>query len=127
MPEGLDTINLKGDQKVILPETSRHLGHLIDGISPIIACVGSQEDFEKAEQLDSLHKHFNKKSGTAVHNVFYDALPSYFRRKNFSSAGYQTYVISIIDDRDKFSKDLFDCTGLIVTGIDKKTKKMFLS
>ncbi len=39
------------------------------------------------------------------------------------NGGYETYVISDVNSKDKFSVGLYDCTGLIIVGEDKKTNK----
>lgn len=44
-------------------------------------------------------------------------------KMGISSGGPNTYVFSKIDDKDKYSDNYFDCTGLLVTGIQRGTNK----
>jgi hypothetical protein len=107
MNEGLNTLKTEG--------------HLIKGIRPIMACVGSFDDFHNSGQKP-LEEVFNEQLDNA-HCVDYRGSIDYFKKRNFLNAGSETYVLSVVDNKNKFSERFFDCTGLIVTGIDKKTGK----
>lgn len=99
--------------------------HLKEGVKPIIGCIGIPNDFnfdwDTVEQR-VMEKQFGNSLGE-VHDVDYYSDPDYLKRNNFLNNGYSTYVISPVDDIDKLSTRFLDCTGLVVTGIDKKTGK----
>jgi hypothetical protein len=97
--------------------------HLHEGIKSIIACIDVSDDphdekkFGKFEELvfsDNVHN---------IENVNYSAKPEMLKETNFKNAGEQTYIISTIDDANKFSKTLRNCTGIVVAGQDKETGK----
>lgn len=95
--------------------------HLIKGVKPIMACVGSYGDYGISEEETFLKEHFDKPSDD-VHNIdYYDDVFTN-ANKNFLGGG-RTWTISIIDNLNKFSEKFFNCTGLIVTGKDKVTGK----
>lgn len=82
--------------------------HLNKGVNPIIACLDVGSGFK------------NDYKGKDVN---YNERPHHLDQKHFLNAGDDTYVISTIDGEDKFSRGFYNCTGLIVTGIDKETGK----
>jgi hypothetical protein len=98
--------------------TTQQEGHLNKDVNHIFVCVGTSTDF------DATGKDVN--FGVKLdfpHNIDFNA-PSYdLRRKNFLNSGWGTYVLSVVDNRDKFSEGLYDCTSLVVAGIDKETKE----
>lgn len=85
--------------------------HLKEGIKPIIACVGSPDDFELDPTSDL------KVSNS--HNVDLYANPAELKERGFSNSGKETYVISPIDNKNKHSFHYHDCTGIVVTGKEK--------
>lgn len=95
--------------------------HLKKGVRPIMACVETIEQLEKNPGLEfemfleELPKLRNTKE------VDYYSDPWELKRQNFKNAGNSSYVISTIDDSNKFSKGFKNCTGLVVSGIDKET------
>lgn len=108
---------LSGDSSQV-QETS----HLKEGFRPIMACVGTNEDFVQTEDIDDYRRFLLAKGGNhEIHNVDYYEQPEILQRKNYKNEGYYSYVISVIDSLDKFSSNFFDCTGIVVTGRDKKT------
>ncbi len=125
MKEGLSRENLTNHTKIGLYPETKPGRHLIEGVSPIIACIGSFEDFKRGENLsentpklsnnfllDNLKK-IDQGQGTYGHKKGEDCI----------TGGPGTFVISAIDDSNKFSQGFYGCTGLIVTGIDEKTGK----
>ena len=103
------------------PSVSNSSEQLIKRVKPIIAWVGTVRDF--AEHYPSLQKDFKGRSKDDVHNVDYDAPEQYFDEKVFLDSGLWAYVISTLDDKDKFSEELHDCTGLIVAGTENGSNK----
>jgi len=87
--------------------------HLNEGVSPIMGCVGTPEQFDnfKTENADILH----------AHNVNYYEDPQKLKENKFKNQGKNSYVISPIDSLNKFSTSFRNCIGLIVTGQDKET------
>lgn len=55
--------------------------------------------------------------------IDYHASVNYFKRLHMLHSGSETYVISTCSPQDKFSKDFYNCTGIIMVGKDKKSKK----
>src|SRR3989344_7468206 len=107
-----------------LSRVSKLEGHLNKGIKPIFACVVGRsdkfgdKDFTKkmADYVRATAKKFVEIPGK-VHDV------EYLGREQFLQTDSARCVISQIDDLDKFSGGFFECTGLVVCGIDKKTGK----
>jgi len=96
--------------------------HLTEGFRPIMACVGSEEEYgDEIKKLKDLE--------IVSHDIDFEANPSSLKEKGFKSAGHKSYVISPIDERPKFTKHLFDCTALIVVGreIGTQTELSFLT
>src|SRR3989338_1570834 len=95
MPEGLNITKPEG-----------HLNFSTKGARPIMACIGTPKDFQ--ESGVNLEKPSESlKLGTNMQNVEFQGIPT----------------VSILDDSNKYSKKLFGCVGLIVTGIVKGTSK----
>lgn len=96
--------------------------HLKDGIRPIIGCLITPEHFETVEAAKDVfgdpesHK-------PRQHNVDFYGTPEKLKAQGMKTAGKETYVISPVDDWDKFSHGFADCTGLVVVGVDKITGK----
>jgi hypothetical protein len=85
--------------------------HLKEGVKPIVACVGSY------------HENINQDKKENAKDIDYFSNKKDLDSNNFKNAGELTYVISEIDDRDKFSSSFRNCTGVVVSGIDKETSK----
>lgn len=96
--------------------------HLKEGISPIIACVGSPEDFQYDGKINWL---LSGKQINYAHNVDYYGKPEDLAKSEIKNDkfGHGGYVISPVDSWDKYSREYHDCTGLIMTGVDKITGK----
>src|SRR3989338_11226688 len=96
----------KGNSK---PVDSLKSEHLIRGVKPIMTCVGSFGDFGPIERASIEEEFSGQLSG--VHNVdYYDNQSSLEKHHfNFKNAGEKTYVISTVDEFNKFSKKFFDC------------------
>lgn len=87
--------------------------HLKEGVRPIIAAIGTPDDF--AAGLFYPYRAINSD------NVNYYGSGKYFNNKGYKNAGPETYVISTIDTSNKHSERFANCTGLVVSGIDKET------
>ncbi len=100
-------------------------GHLIEGVKPIVACIGSLDDFKKSA-ISVEHPGAHISNNFLLHSLKnidwrYGTYGS--EEKDCLTAGPRTYVISAIDNSNKFSEDFGSCTALIVAGIDKQTGK----
>lgn len=93
--------------------------HLAQGIRPIIACIGTEEQY--AGETSEIRNIKN-----VGHDVDYYEDPAKLHKRNYKNAGKQTYVISEIDNMPKFTEELHDCTGLVAVG-KEKTSGMELS
>lgn len=92
------------------------LEHQVEG-KPIIVCLGTVDDYG----IDKLNPVPNEFDINQAHNIDWASSKKELMKNRFLNAGERTYVISPIDNSDKFSKELSRCTGLIIAGTDKKT------
>lgn len=97
---------------------SKKESHLIKGVKPIMACLGSFEDFEKSHDFSDILEEENLQN---LQNVNWHTGRYESDNQDFLTAGPGTYLISAIDGLNKFSQQYGPCTGLIVTGVDKET------
>lgn len=106
-----------GKSQEKLKEIAGDTRHLKEGVRPIIACIGTLEQFARDYER-SLMKWLEERLLGIHHNVDYCR---HYKGKEFKQDGTRSYVISPVDDLDKFSESFFDCTGIIVSGKDKET------
>jgi len=85
--------------------------HLDDGVRPIMACVGT------AEEYGSEISDFTELKRRAV-DVDYYADSEKLASQNHWNAGERTYIISGIDNKPKFTEKLYDCTSVVAVGRD---------
>lgn len=112
---------LKQEPKPVNPLKSEHLK---PGIKPIMACVGTIDEFKQNEnERIGFFENMISKDISNTHNVNYYGSHEELIDQGFKNASSYSYVISKIDDLDKFSKSFINCTGIIITGCDKKTSK----
>jgi hypothetical protein len=102
--------------------------HLKQGVKPIMACVGTPDDFEDCkiplgsiDWRDTVDLREAKSVVGGYANVDYYADPRDLESKEFKNAGKGSYVISNIDSKNKLSISYVNCTGVIVSGQDKLT------
>lgn len=95
-------------------QTSLRPEHLAEGFYPIMACVGTLEQYggevSAMEDIENIG-----------HNVNFSAHPDLLEKRGFKNAGHGTYVMSPIDGDPKFTRDLLNCSSLIAVGRDKIT------
>lgn len=84
---------------------------------PIFVSLGTASDYG----LDKAGSAPSEFDISQARNIDWISSESELRKNKLLNAGEGTYVISPIDNFNKFSKDFVTCTGLIVAGIDKKT------
>jgi len=89
--------------------------HLNEGVKPIIGGI-----YDRIEMTDKDREFFKefKKNATFVN---YLINPDDAKKEGFYNSGRGTYVISSIDNENKFSEKYFDCTAIYATGIDINT------
>jgi hypothetical protein len=86
-----------------------------------MACVGTPDEFRAnpgAEKSAFCKDVFDV---TGADNVDYYGSPTYLAGQNFKNGGWESYVISPVDNLDKFSRSFKNCTGIVVVGYDKRT------
>lgn len=110
MKERYSFINLKKEV------THNNSSHLKAGVRPIIACIGTPDQFNQTNPAL-----FNQIPGGS-HDVNYHGGSIYENEKS-KHRKKESYIISPVDHLDKFSKSYYNCLGIIVTGQDKKTDK----
>lgn len=97
------------------------LEHLNLGVSPIMACIGTREDFDKETGLTDRLGYWGENPQTLLVDYYADSYENSL--KKIRNAGTKTYAISDISDLNKFSLKYANCTGVIVAGQDKITGK----
>lgn len=94
--------------------------HLKEGVSPIMACVGTIESFEEDKKMTEL---LLEKQVAGVQNINFESKIEELKKMELGNDGRNSYVISQINNLDKYSKKFYDCTGLVVAGIEKGTNQ----
>ncbi len=87
--------------------------HLKEGILPIMACIGDMEEPEQTRDI--------REGKTMTVGFGYDK--ELLGQLDIKNGGEDTYVISPIDGRSKHSSAYYNCTGLVVSGMEKETHK----
>lgn len=98
-----------------IPNIPKKETHLKEGIKPIMVCIGTKKD--DMEVSVPARRSIPK---SAYYVDFYSDEEK-LKEGKFLNAGKKTYVMSPVDNMDKFSDDFFDCTSLIMVGKDKKS------
>lgn len=98
-----------------------HSEHLKEGVSPIVACVGTPEHFQ--EEIDSEKGKIETSvlNGGESLNLVFGEDPENLTKMDIKNAGRKSYLISPVNNLSKFSKSFVNCTGLVVAGRDKRT------
>jgi len=103
------------DRKSINPLKSEHLE---EGVSPIMACVGTLKQFEEdGEEVAEIM------TSEKTQHVNYFEEADILTKDGFKNAGDNSYIISPIDSQDKFSDTFENCTGIVAVGRDRETGK----
>jgi hypothetical protein len=87
-----------------------------------MVCIDTHTDYKNPENQnqENIYHQFNGRDIRVARIDYHQRLQG-LNEQHFLNAGEATYVISTIDEANKYSRDYFDCTGLVVTGIDKET------
>ncbi len=99
-----------------------HNEHLAEGVRPIMASIVDSYDRD-SQSTEAMLRIMNRGE-----NVDFFWLPE-SSRDTMVSPDKKTYIISGCDDKDKFSQNYIDCTGVILVGTQRDTEKQisFLS
>jgi len=98
--------------------------HLLTGVKPIFVCEGSFKDFKIEDPYPEKGKPYVIDLGLKnPKNIDWDMSEQQIIEGNFLNSGKETYLISEIDESDKFSRKFIRCIGLVVAGVDKTTGK----
>jgi len=92
--------------------------HLKEGVSPIIACIETPSQSFNGHDLKDFFR-----NNTKLTNVDYFGDSAKQKVQGFKNMGDNSFVISPIDNSDKFSQKFLDCTGLVAAGQKKETKE----
>ncbi|HEY4523363.1 MAG TPA: hypothetical protein VJK04_00625 [Candidatus Paceibacterota bacterium] len=95
--------------------------HLKEGVGAITACVGTPDQFRDPKDPTRRSSIEIMQNELEAHNIDFYGEPKGLAKNNVKNAGGGSYVISLIDNKDKFSNGFKNCTGLVVTGIEKQT------
>lgn len=91
--------------------------HLENNFQPIRVCIHNKDASENSPFVE------NYKHGNSFEDVDYSASTDYYKSNGMLNGGWETYVISDVNSKDKFTKGLYDCTGFIVVAEDKGTNQ----
>ena len=89
--------------------------HLAEKVAPITGAIHDRDnlDPETSKYLEEFKK--------TAEPVDFGYKQEKFRASITDDIREGTYVMSLIDGRNKFSEDFLDCTGTLFSGIDSKT------
>lgn len=95
--------------------------HLEKGFKPITTCIDTTEFMDEFSSFP--FKDLEQKSPNEVDDIDYSEGTNNLDKKNILNGGYQTYVISDLSSKDKYSTGMYDCTGIVLVGEDTETNK----
>ncbi len=92
--------------------------HLKEGVSPIIASIGEQnrEDDDEYWRMQDMF-------GQQKYHIDFFKSGISLELGDSKNGGEQTYIISPVNSKNKYTDELIDCTSVIAVGMDKKTGK----
>ena len=88
--------------------------HLKEGVKPIMTAILDGSNLGESE--NAIEKIVE--SGEFVN---YDENPDVLKRNNMRNAGVQTYAISDSNEKNKYSRRYWNCTGVAIVGTNKET------
>lgn len=95
--------------------------HLEKDFKPIITSISKGINLDEWETFP--FKGIKRKSKDEVDNIDYKADRTVLDNNKILNGGLETYVISDLNSKDKFTTGLYDCTGLVIVGEDIETGK----
>ena len=102
------------------PKLNTHYEHLDKGIKPIITCIGTPEDFGRIPGKPFGHFDERLKNNNVTNVAYFHQVPG-FTDENVLNEKDKNYVISKVDNTNKFSEEILECTSVIIAGVDKET------
>ncbi len=93
--------------------------HLSFGTRPIVACLSLRGASDL--NVSEFKKGAFFQSPKELDNVNYFGVPGILRRGGFKNDGRLSYVISPVNNKNKFSLYFKNCTCVVVAGIDTET------
>ncbi|MCX6739132.1 MAG: hypothetical protein NT098_03730 [Candidatus Parcubacteria bacterium] len=93
--------------------------HLNVGILPIMACLSERGAADM--NVSAFEGSFIFHNKRLAWNVNYFGLPVLLTKEGLRNDGIQSYVISPVDEQNKFSKTFLNCTCVVVAGQDTET------
>lgn len=91
--------------------------HLEEGVKPIIGGIYDKNNIDKETQsfLNNL-----KKDADFVNFIYTE---KDIKENKMYNSGKLSYVISFCNEKNKYSENYLDCTGVVIVGKDKETGK----
>jgi hypothetical protein len=110
-------MNFNPEAKRIEPINALKNEHLNDGIKPIIGGIYDRNNLDRDTQifLDNFKKD--------AEYINFGANQSELEKNKMLNSGKDTYIISPCDSSNKYSDGYQNCTGIIVSGVEKETGK----
>lgn len=93
--------------------------HLENNFQPIRVCIHNKDNRENSPFVGDREYEYKN----SFEDVDYSADTDYYKMNKMLNGGWETYVISDVNAKNKFTKGLYDCTGLIVVAEDKDTNQ----
>ncbi len=91
--------------------------HLESNFQPIRVCIHNKNNYENSTFVG------NDEYINTFQDVDYSGSNDYYKLNKMLNGGWETYVISDMNSKNKFTKGLYDCTGFIIVGEDKDTNQ----
>ena len=113
----VETLNTLKENDTALLQNDGTREYLRQDIQPIMTSIGMSNEHQ--DESGKLQRLFRNETVPGVEDLFFAANPRELSEKSILNGGDMTYLISQIDNKDKFSMGYFNCTGLIVIGRDK--------
>lgn len=100
-----------------------NLDRNIEGAKPIIISLISKQDLQNISQTGYSLNPENKFGLDDPTEVRWAVRPGAFSPEGFLYGGYASYVISTLDNSNKYSENFDPCIGLVVAGIEKDNNR----
>lgn len=95
-----------------------------DNFGPIRACIGTDRQFLLTYGRRDIDKAVLSGANSDNIDYFFNTDDrEYFKLRKFKYSGSRAYVISPVDDWNKYSLKYINCTGIVVAGREEETGK----
>ena len=92
--------------------------HLRDA-KPIIGCICDRNNLDR--ETEDFLSHFRNDGNTDLIDWEFSEFEA--RKNGINKFENHTYIISSCDNKDKYSTNFLDCTGVVASAVDKRTGK----